>query len=425
MSNAAQIHTAKVTWIAASAQWWVLPVQGTDSVVSGSSQDVRPFVDWATGLEDLSSVQLILSSANYSVHWVDMPGVSNRHLARALPFALEETLIGDLDELFILPDGKETGLVKAYVVAEPLLEQLLALCETYHLQVKELIPETLLLPAHSVVATQEKYPAEQGDELIKGWLVKIPGRLEGWINDSALNSLLDASLNEYQSSSSLQIGCQTVDQGSLVRTNLLVGQPDAYAEIDLQVGMGFQSLAGKWPAKPLSFLTGAFKPKDVRPNRPAAWWRPLAGMAAVWLLMVGGWLMVENQQLEQKSQSIQKESRALYKQLFPGERIRSMERSFRSKLEDAGGGASAEGFVGLVNTTAKAYAEASVNKLSITSMRFNERQQELLLEVTAATLADLQSLQKAIEGQGLEAEVASANNEKEGVKGRLKVKGAA
>ena len=44
-----------------------------------------------------------------------------------------------------------------------------------------------------------------------------------------------------------------------------------------------------------------------------------------------------------------------------------------------------------------------------------------MVEVKATNLNDVQALRQALEKQGLEAEVASASNEKNGVKGRLKV----
>ena len=52
---------------------------------------MRTLEQWAQEQPDLTSVRFILSAQNYSVHWVNLPGISSRHLAKALPFALEES----------------------------------------------------------------------------------------------------------------------------------------------------------------------------------------------------------------------------------------------------------------------------------------------------------------------------------------------
>lgn len=400
-----QIHTARVRWQANISTWWVEPF------VDGRQGEAVSLIEWAEQLGDESQVRLLLSASNYSVHWVSLPGVSKRHLARAIPFALEESLIGELDEINVLPHGKEDGKTKAYVASQPMLDQLLELCRSYHLRVICLVPETSLLAASSQLLAD-------GD----GWLTRIPGLLEGRIDNFSVGAVLDSALADY-SGDTLTLHCQSRDQGELLKTNLEVASPDAFQNIQIELGSNVASLSHDlWPAKPLSFISGAAEGRAGQSRKPAAWYRPLAAMAACWLLLVGAWLVVDNHQLEQRSDEIRQASVTLYKKLFPGERVGALERSMRSKLSEEDGGAVEGGFIGLTNRTAAAFASSSITNLNISSMRFNERQQELLVEVLAGSLTDLQALQKALESKGLGAEIASANNEKEGVKGRLKIR---
>ena len=56
-------------------------------------------------------------------------------------------------------------------------------------------------------------------------------------------------------------------------------------------------------------------------------------------------------------------------------------------------------------------------------MRFNDRLQELTIEVHASDLNELQKLRQALETAGIQAEIANATNDKDGVKGRLRIGG--
>ena len=179
METAKAIKTIKVQWNAISGRWTVTAL---DQMAAGSEQGVQSLASWAEVQADLTPVRLILSACNYATHWVSLPGVSNRHLARALPYALEEGLIDDLSDYLILPAGSEGKKVRAYVVGNDLIERLLEECELHHLQVRELIPETQLLPQDVPVMLR------QG----QGWAMRIPGIFEGCVTDSAMTPVLES-----------------------------------------------------------------------------------------------------------------------------------------------------------------------------------------------------------------------------------------
>ena len=87
METAKAIKTIKVQWNAISGRW---TVTAFDQTATESSPVVHSLANWAETQADLTPVRLVLSACNYATHWVSLPGVSNRHLARALPYALEE-----------------------------------------------------------------------------------------------------------------------------------------------------------------------------------------------------------------------------------------------------------------------------------------------------------------------------------------------
>ncbi|ASP39811.1 hypothetical protein CHH28_14520 [Bacterioplanes sanyensis] len=397
--------TARVEWQALSGQWFISPWQPEQGFAAA-----QPLTQWAAEQPDLSTVRLLLSAQNYSAHWIAMPGVSKRHLAKALPFALEEQLINDPESYLIVPGRAHDKRQCAYAVQQQQLDDLIEACQLHHLRISELIPETeLFCEQHHLVRWHN------------GWLWGWPGHFEGWVSDMALNAVLEYQLDG-QEGVSLTILADTMDQAQLLQTTLESGYGDALEQIERRIAATEALLRSQLDSKHTNLLAGLTGAVATTEKRPPAWWRPLAGLAASLLVITVATLMIENHQLAQREQLVRKEANDLYRSLFPGERIRSLERQFREKLRGGSDGGSSEGFVPLVHQVAQVYAQNGDNKaLELQSLRFSERDHQLTLEVTAAELGQLQRFRQALEQAGLQAEVANASNDAKGVKGRLKV----
>lgn len=406
------METIKVQWQAAAAQWLAAPL---------NSNQWQPLAQWADNVADLTQVRLILSPVNYATHWVTLPGVSSRHLARALPFALEESLIEDVSQYLIVPAGQASKKVRAYVLTADLVERLLEECEMHHLQVRELIPQTQLMAADRA----QMQRAEQAG--VNGWAISLPGMFEGWVPDFALTAVLESLFDDAEGAEAfiLIIGAPALDQAQLLKTTLDTGFPGRFSAIECQVSDGQRDSEARLAGKLTNLLTGRFQVRDAIEQKPAAWWRPLAALAAVWLVMVTAWLFIEQQSTRKQADQVYSETLKLYKGLFPGERIRMLDRQIREKL-DGGATAQGDGFLSPVNTLARVYAAQGLQKqVQVMSLRYNDRLQEITLEVQATSLNELQTLRAALEKEGLAAEVASATNDKDGVKGRIRIGGAA
>ncbi|WP_221798632.1 type II secretion system protein GspL [Oceanobacter mangrovi] len=397
------MNTIRVYWNQLAGEWLVMPFPGCENPLS--------LEQWAASQPERSQVRMLLASANYSTHYVELPGVSSRHLARALPFALEEHLIEDVSRYQIVAAGKHGSKVRAYAASTDLVERLLEQAEHLHLQVFELVPETWLLPESSSAIWFEQ-----------GWLLKISGEFEGWLPAAAMTPMLDTLLTDKQGIGEFHIQAPGIDQANLLKTTIETGYSGVFSDVVLHSGGDSLLPSVDQLTRPANLLSGQFAVRETRIDKPRVWWRPLAAMAASLAIIYAVGLGVENHQLKQQSAEAYQQARQLYGQLFPGSRIQYLERDFRSKLSE-GANASTGGFGELVNLTAQAVAELKASNLKLGSMRFNERQGELILEVVATNLADVQSLREAIAAKGLKAEVASAANENNVVKGRIKVEG--
>lgn len=78
---------------------------------------------------------------------VSLPKMSHAKLMQALPFALEENLTEDIDQLhFALANQQHEGFYSVAIVARKKMRQWLDLFSSWHLQIDALIPESLSLP---------------------------------------------------------------------------------------------------------------------------------------------------------------------------------------------------------------------------------------------------------------------------------------
>lgn len=396
------MEIVKVQWNTLVGSWLVSPINGQQS---------QTLEQWAQGLADLTQVKMVLSATNYAVHWLSLPGVSSRHLNKVLPFALEESLIEEINNYLIVPAGQVNKRYRAYVVANDLIERLLENCQLHHIVLTELIPETWLLNTDnkSNLIVREEY----------GCFISFPGQFEGFVAEAALTPTLESIFSKEVSFERLQLKGRSVDPLQLLETTLETSFPGQILHIDKQL---LDESTPELSSKALNLLVGQFQTQSQE-DKPKAWWRPLVAMAATVLVIWTVMLYTEVNTLKSQSSQVQQQSIALYKQLFPGERIRALERQFREKLS----GESSVDSVGFLNSTNKlamAYHQQNLEKnVNLSSMRFNDRLQELTIEVHAANLDELQKLRQALENAGIQAEIATATNDKDGVKGRLRIGG--
>lgn len=393
------METIKVQWHNLKGLWLVTTASGT----------TLPFEQWAETLLDLTQVRMILAAPNYATHWVSLV-VSQRHVARVLPFALEEALIEDLGHYLILPAGSVNKQFRAYVAANDLVERLLEVCDLHHVRVAELVPETWLLGKANVCIRQDN-----------GWLFNLPGKFEGFVADNALTPVLESLFAEDTQLENLLLKADSLDAIQLLKTVLETSFPGQVGEIATEIVSTTNTF--DIPNKSVNFLTGRFKPHTPKENKPAAWWKPLAGLAAAWLILWTVGLYNEAHTLKTQATEVRAQSLALYKQLFPGERIRMLERQFQEKLSDGGSSSNDEGFLGNTFKLAQVYAQQPSDKVELLSIRYNERMRETTVEVKATSLSELQNLRQTLENAGVNAEIASATNDKDGVKGRLRIAG--
>lgn len=401
------METVKVRWQRALGQWQVQALN--------ISQELEwlALEKWGEDLPDLTQVRMILSASNYTCQWVNLPGVSKRHLDKALPFALEESLIEEVEHFHIVTAGhKGKAKHRVYAIKRDIMEKLIDACEIYNIQLRELIPETSLLSKNSFVK-------DGGD-----WLFSLKGNVEGRYPAALLSTLLESAFSEEREIKELSIDVFNVDidESKLLKSQLETNFAETFDQINLQMSDYLQVIEGNIESDHADLLTGSLKVSEPKKTKQKQWWEPAAAIAAAWVVIIGLVFLVESSQIKSKQKAVHGETVSLYKQLFPGERVRSLERQIKGKLSSGNSNAEAVGFIPLLHSSVSVLQQENLKKaIQWQNFRYNDRQGNLQIEITATELSQVQKYKTLLEAKGLSVEISSAVNEGQIVKGRLKI----
>lgn len=359
-----------------------------------------------TGL--LPAVDVLLTA-------VQVPTQSRQRLARAVPYALEEQIAGDVEEQHFalgprLPDGATTVAVVAHGLVqrwrEAAAETGLHLDQLYsEVQALPLEPEawTLLLDGEQFLLRTGPHTGLGGDR-------------------AALRFFLAGALEEAgeQRPQRLVVYHQGVldeaDQRALDLALEVQPRPLQQDAVDL--------LARHLdPRQAIPLLSGPYSPAQ---RISANWqrWKLAAGLLAAWVLIdtAGAW--IERWQLQNEYDRLHAQVVEVFQQTFPGsQRVLYPRQQMESRLQalrQQGGGAGS----GLLPLLEKIGPALSGGQVQLTGLRY--RGSQLEVELTTGDLQGLDRLKQRLDALGgLQVEIRSAQTEGEQVQGRLLIEVAA
>ncbi len=337
-------------------------------------------ISWADCATELAgrSLALVLPMAVVSACAVKLPTVKARWLRQALPFAVEEWLADDVEQLHLglgecLADGRHLLLA----VRRSLLQGWLAQLAAQGLHVQAIYVDADLLPRDG---TQVLLHGEHG-LLGGGGELRLAFKRRDW--DS-----LAAGLDEPP---------QVLDE-PCPWPLLAAGQAQA---INLAQGeFAVQQGAGQW--------------------RP---WRSVAALAGLWLVLQLGFDLGQSWYLQRQGDHYAAASQALYKELFPADtRIVNLKAQFAEHLTaDAVSGQGA--FFSLLNHAVSALSEAP--HMTVQQLDFSQERGDLALQLQADDFASLEQLRQRLQQAGLQVQLGSASREAQGVSARMLIGGGA
>ena len=351
---------------------------------------------------------------------VNLPTQNRQRLLQAVPFALEEQLGEDPEELHFALGRRhpETGALAVAVVSRKTLDGWLERLRQAGVQVQALLPDLLALPCRPGVW---QIAIERGLARVR------TGPASGFaIEPDALAPMLGLALGEAGQAGvpeRIEINVfpgadgadQMPDLSGLAVDGIEIEQTRIEGDL-----LGLLAETGQ-DDDAIDLLQGPYDRREQlgRHLRP---WLGVAGLAAAWLLVLAVGQVVEYRQLGRELEANRARIHEVYQSVFPGGRQQNDYTIYRSqmkreldRLRTRGNGGD---FIGLLHLAGQTLREHHVE---LQGGRY--RDGALDLELRATDLASLDQLKQALAGHaGLEVELQNATSRDGRVEGRLRLR---
>lgn len=359
-------------------------------------------------LEDFAArdLVLIIPSDQVLLLPVDLPGKNPARLRQALPYALEDQLVSDIEEQYFFL-GPKTG-EQTYAVAvtdKSYLDVTLTALKDIGVYPKTVFPESLLLPFSENALTL----VEDGINVIVR-----SGMHSGFSCDRDNLPLIIKSL--------LDDDEQDIQKITLYGSTELLSELGSNVELEqLEAPGAIVSLLYHDPSSELNLLPKQFIHRekfDIKLKQ----WLPAAAMLLVWVVIQLSVQVYDYYNLKKQDVALQASLEKIYRQTFPeAKRIVNVEVQMRQKLKELRekSGKAEGGFTEMIVKSAPVLQKSPGLKLQ--SLRYHDGRMDIDLEIR-----DLQSLEQLkeelIKAGNWEVEIQSASSAENKVQGRLQVR---
>lgn len=353
---------------------------------------------------------VLFDSAYLNIETVSIPGNNRQRQMQAVPFALEDKLASDIEDVhFALGKKQDDGNIPVVAIDKAVLDACLAFFKQADIVPEQIIADVLALPLDENAATVLLY--EQAS------LIKISPANGLYCDRINLHSILKTLLEEHPHIKQLtifhhrqeaEITDDFVDLGVEINSR-------SYNDHPLEI-----LLAAYHDPQHINILQGAYAPQR---KSSALWkhWKPAAALVAVWLVLQMATALVETRQLEEKNIQLRAQIEKAFKKANPGARKfnnmrKRVERRLK-ELQSGGGDGNNELFLQLLAETAPALSQQK--KIKIKAMVY--RNKHIDLEISADSLQTLEAVKSHLSSRPGIKIVLSTSIEKDNITGRLRV----
>jgi len=390
-----------------TVQWVQVDDAGTVApAVEGSLQEAAVAAAGSEVVVLVPGDRLVLCTAS-------VPSRNRQRIAEALPFALEDQLIDDVEDLhFAVGERDGQGQVHAAVVSREHMDAWLAALQEAGVRPEALVPDILALPC------------EQGQ-----WTLAVDGDVALLRTGGQTGYAFDAQNTAVMLPAALEAaGEQPPERLRFIPgTDGPQAEPTLPADLPVQLdvearpGAVLELLAGGYGAGSIDLLQGGYSRREQlgRLWRP---WRPAAALLLVWLCIQAAVSVVEFHHLQRRAQALQADVEGTFRRAFPEvHNIVNAKVQMQRKLQAlrSGGEVSRSGFISLLTDIGPQLI--SEGSLHLKRLSYNDGKFDL-----AITIGDLQKLdalkQRLANKSGFSVNIQSATSTAGGVEARLQVR---
>jgi len=352
---------------------------------------------------DVSSVFGIAPADTTLFQQVEVPTKKRNNMLAAVPYALEDSLSEEIDQLhFTVMDWVPGGPAQVAIISRVTIQRWLDTFKEAGVKLDAIIPEHALLPIHpDCSATLVRQSENQYVIKTSSYQSFTCDRdaFDYWWSDEN-NRLLNVAVNHQD------LAAELINQGGEHLSHWAIGDD-------------FRSWLEHAPSllkSAPSLLHGQFEPEHLKPG--SSWLNIAAGLAVCALILLGASLWVEAGKLQQRYDANQRAIRVLFDEAFPEEEYLNLPRQqIASLLSISEDSPADEIFQYLLGASTKI---AVANKAELEEI--NYRDQQLQIGLTAPNFAALEKLTTQInELEELQAILISSGAREQRVTGQVKI----
>jgi general secretion pathway protein L len=363
-------------------------------------------------LEELAPVAkdtratVLLDSSLLYFDVVNIPGNNRSQQLRAAPFALEEKLASDIEQLhFVLGKRLDDGRIPVVCVDKTLLRNIVQKFADAGVDIEMLLPDVLALPH-----TDNHWTLLFDAGTVH---IKTSAQTGFFFDRDNFSFMLPALLEQHGAPQAMDGYCTATDTPAI---NL-----PAESAITLNTHSYEHTLTlfadNLRDARAMNLLQGEFAVKRKTGFSMRAW-RAAAAIGAVWLILQLLVAAVEIRQLEQKNLELTAAVENEFKTIFPdAKKFSGMQARVKKRLEELKGGDGAEEIFLPIMTAAGPILAAE--GVSIRALAYREK--HIDLELQASSLQTLDNAKTKLDAlQGIKTTL-STSMEKDKITGRLRL----
>ncbi len=354
--------------------WLVWSEQEQEIIASGELADANA-LSTLTERAGNRPVDILVPASAITLTSVDLPEKGQRQAIKALPFMLEENLAENVDELHFVTGPRDGEALSVAVVAHQQMQDWLSWLTEAGIKARQIVPDCLALPLQDCQWAAMKFGHDYLLRTSNGGGVNLDAT---WFA-----ATLPKLANEEQSEPVTLANYSDIEiDGVEIKEQPL--------ELPMLV------LAKGILNAPLNLLSGIYKPKREYGKHLLLWRNSaIVFFVVLALALVNKGLNIH--QMNSQSEQLQQQSAEIFKQSVGSARvvnIRSQMDSALRGLQGAGGGAA---FFTMLDNLKDAFIK--VPDLKPTSLRFDSARNELRMQITAKSYAQIEQFAELISDQ--------------------------
>lgn len=366
-------------------------------------------VDWkkARSLSRGRKVLILLSSNDVILTTVSIPSKNQKQLLQAIPYALEDTLAEDIEELHFSAqqnpkdDNNETHVA---IINRSVLNKLLDILKTNRITPSFVLPEVLT----------QKYSQDAWSIVYENVNNKISAnvRLDRFNGFTCDQHMLDMFIEDHLETKNPElVFCNTKVENL---PKVLQDLPNQFVESDT---VHYESTIS---ALPLNLLTNFVRGNQQRTTANLKVWKPTAVLAGILASIWMGIFFWQNNQLQQQSKQLKSQIEQVYKGTFPNGRIVDAPAQMSSALSKLrlNSGKSIESPLPLIANMGPLLKE--YKDMVLSEMRYQENQLSMTIE--SPNLTRLENFKRdAAEKRNLKVEIKDSTTTSNKVKAVISI----